>query len=73
MEQRPTITLEMDRDLPQGIAHACDAYHRLIAEIYVPQQKPPPGTAILVLSIEDWVRAQKALGRVTPTPAPPRG
>lgn len=51
MKPKPTIRLEMTRSLPQGIA-----------EIRVPQERPPPGTEILILSIEDFVAAQKALG-----------
>lgn len=61
---KPLLRLGMSRDLPQGIAHACDSLHRIIAEIRVPQEKLPPETAILVLSIEDWAQAQKALGNI---------
>lgn len=62
MDSRAELKLEFRWDLPQGVAHACDSLHRLIAEIQVPQEKPPAGTAILALSIEDYIAATRAMG-----------
>lgn len=62
---KPELQIRFDFSLSQGTAIAYDGQGRIIREIIVPQEKPPEGTATLVMSIEDYMAAMRALGRST--------
>lgn len=64
---KPQLRLKHSFGLMQGEAEAYDASGNFLGRCNPPHGKPPVGTAILVLSIEDYMAAQKAIGTVMVT------